>query len=167
MIFSKKTLNELKQQNENTFNKVYNEYYKLLYYIAYSKCKNKCDSEEVVQDTFINMMKKINEFDDYHKFKEWITTICRNLAINKVTRKQKLELVEETDLDLINNYEKNDYLDYLNILDDLEKDIIILKIVHNLKFKDIALILKISQNVATKTYYEALNKLKSNLKDVM
>ena len=44
-------IEKLRNKDEETFEKIYNEYFSLIYYIAYSIVKNHQDSEEVVQDT--------------------------------------------------------------------------------------------------------------------
>ena len=86
---------KLKCKDEETFEKVYNEYYSLIYYIAYSIVKNHEDSEEVVQDTFLNMYNSMNSYIEENKFKQWLMQIARNLSYNKVTRNKEKNTIKD------------------------------------------------------------------------
>ena len=82
-------IEKLKQKDEEAFEIIYNEYSNLIYYIAFSIVKNKEDAEEVVQDTFLNMLKSIETYSGNNKFKQWLMQIARNLSYNKVTRNKE------------------------------------------------------------------------------
>ncbi len=50
------------------------------------------DAEDLVQDTFVRVYLKLNQFDGRGKFTTWLYTIARNLATGRVGRKTPLKL---------------------------------------------------------------------------
>ena len=88
MIVNRKTIKKLKERDEETFELIYEQYYKLIYYIALNVTKDKEMASEIVQDTFMKMLTSIDTYDEGGKFKSWLCTIARNLAINKITRRK-------------------------------------------------------------------------------
>ena len=50
------------------------------------------DAEDLVQDTFVRVYLKLNQFDGRGKFTTWLYTIARNLAAGRFGRKTSLRL---------------------------------------------------------------------------
>ncbi len=50
------------------------------------------DAEDLVQDTFVRVYLKLNQFDGRSKFTTWLYTIARNLAASRFGRKTLLRL---------------------------------------------------------------------------
>ena len=57
---------------------------------AFSILKNINDSEDVMQDVFLNIYKNANFYSSKNKPMAWIITITRNLCLEKLRRKKKL-----------------------------------------------------------------------------
>lgn len=53
------------------------------------------DAEDLVQDTFVRVYLKLNQFDGRGKFTTWLYTIARNLAAGRFGRKTSLRLPEK------------------------------------------------------------------------
>jgi RNA polymerase sigma-70 factor (ECF subfamily) len=157
----------LKQKDEEAFELIYNEYSNLIYYIAYSIVKNKEDAEEVVQDTFLNMLKSIETYNGNNKFKQWLMQIARNLSYNKVTRnKEKYTIRDDKIITTIKAPRENtDLLLTIRGLLDLESShIVILRIVYDFSFKEIAEDCKLTVNKVQGIYYQSLKKLKKEFR---
>ena len=160
-------IEDLKTRDEEAFEIIYNKYSKLIYYIALSITKNKEDAEEVVQDTFLNMFNHINSYTEKDKFKSWLMQIARNLSYNKVTRNKEKNTIK--DEEIVNSAKaKNDDINLLltikGILDYESSNIVILKIVYNFSFKEIASEYNMTVNQVQGLYYQALKKLKKEFR---
>ena len=152
---------------EEMFENIYNEYYKLIYYIIYSIIKNHENTLDILNDTFIKAFNNIDKFNVHNNesnIKSWIVKIAKNEAINFLKKKKKDKLLS-LDLDISNLKDEQISMDkfiieFKDILDDLELEILIYRIIYNMKLKDIADILKMKINDIYYIYQKALNKLK-------
>lgn len=167
MKITKKLISPLKKSDEEAFNKIYNEYHKLLYYIAYSITLNKETAEEVTQDSFIKMMNNINQYQERGKFKQWLTQITRNLAINALTRNKERQTIYDDDyIRSVADSKPNRLTLTLNdLLDEEEAIIVSYKIIFHYRFREIAETLNLSLGTVQSKYYGAIQKLKQYFKE--
>ena len=157
----------VKQKDEEAFELIYNEYSNLIYYIAFSIVKNKEDAEEVVQDTFLNMLKSIETYRGKNKLKQWLMQIARNLSYNKVTRNKEKNTIKDDEIitSVKAPTENIDLLLTIRGLLDLESShIVILRIVYDFSFKEIAEDCKLTVNKVQGIYYQSLKKLKKEFR---
>lgn len=66
---------------ETKFEQVFQQYNQMIFKIAFLYLKNEADALDVVQNTFIKLLKKNNFNDDEH-LKRWLLRVCINLCIN-------------------------------------------------------------------------------------
>lgn len=157
----------VKQKDEEAFELIYNEYSNLIYYIAFSIVKNKEDAVEVVQDTLLNMLKSIETYSGKNKFKQWLMQIARNLSYNKVTRNKEKNTIKDDEIitSVKAPTENIDLLLTIRGLLDLESShIVILRIVYDFSFKEIAEDCKLTVNKVQGIYYQSLKKLKKEFR---
>lgn len=167
MKITKRIITKLKQNDEDAFANIYNEFHRLLYYIAFSITQNKAIAEEVVQDSFIKMMSNINSYEEKGKFKQWLTQITRNLAKNALTRDKERYTIRDDELVKSLAAPNNEYL-FLTVndlLDEKESMIINYKIIFNYRFREIAEELNLSLGTVQSIYYGAISKLKEYFKE--
>lgn len=73
----------LQNDSEEAFNLLYHRYVKLVYYIAFRICKNDADSQDIVQETFLQVKRMIQNLKNPSLFKFWLNQItiskCKNL----------------------------------------------------------------------------------------
>jgi len=164
MIVNRKTIEKLKERDEETFELIYEQYYKLIYYIALNVTKDKEMASEIVQDTFMKMLTSIDTYDEGGKFKPWLCTIARNLAINKITRRKDKNVVYDEDVVFGTKHSESKLMDYiLTIKGTLTPDdanIVILKLVYNYKFREIADEMGWSLGLVQAHYYQAIKTLR-------
>lgn len=72
---------KLKQGDTSVFEVVFNHYKDQLFLFAMTLVKNVPDAEEVVQETFINVIKMIHSLNDESRFHSWIFRICYNQSM--------------------------------------------------------------------------------------
>ena len=83
--------------DERAFAQLVHKYEKTVWGFAYKLCRNQEKAEESFQDTFVNVYRKLDQFDGRSKFSTWLYTIVANNCLMK-HRKRKLEhLLESLD----------------------------------------------------------------------
>ena len=92
----------LQNDSEEAFNLLYQRYVKLVYYIAYRFCKNDADSQDIVQETFLQVKRMIRNINNPALFKFWLNQItvsrCKNLF-----RKNKYVTYDDEHYEVKNN----------------------------------------------------------------
>lgn len=91
---------KLQKRNKETFRILYEHYKVPLYKLVYSMIKDNEKTADIIQDTFIKIIKKIHQLNDVHKLKHWVFRIAVNLTIN-VLNKDKRTSLPGDDLDQI------------------------------------------------------------------
>ena len=78
--------------DEGAFADLMRTYHAFVYTIVIGIVDNSHDTEEVVQDTFLNAYRGLAQLEDTTKFKSWLAEIARNRARNWL-RKQQIDTV--------------------------------------------------------------------------
>ena len=167
MKISSEIIRRLKERDEEAFEIVYDEYENLIYYIAYSITKNRENAEEIVQDTFLRMFNSIRSYDEKGKFKQWLMQIARNLSYNKVTRdKERDNVYDEEALRTVKAAPSTAHiiLTIQGILDEDSANIVILRVIYNFSFKEIAEETNLSIGKVQSMYYSSMKILKKEFK---
>ena len=153
-------------KDEKEFNKLYEKYKSLVYAIVFSMLKNQEDSEEVVQIIFTKIWNMKKENLPTSNETAWLYNVSRNETINYL-RKQKhkiniddLYYINEENKELENIIDAEYYNNILSKLNTKEKEIVSLKILSSLSFKEIAQILNIPIGTVQWKYYKSLHTLK-------
>ena len=151
-----------KEEKENIFEEMYLNIKKTVYKIAYGILKNNEDSEDVMQKVFIKIysldkerLPKDNEFS-------WLYTVTKNESIAFAKKKN-----EYIDIDKIYEIEdKNDGINELieiehfnkiiHKLNELDKQIVSLKILSEFSFEEISRLLNKPTSTIKWRYYKAL-----------
>ncbi len=112
MKISPETLNDaaliakVKNGDERAFTLLVKRYEQTVWGFAFKLCRNQEKAEESYQDTFINVYRKIGQFDSRSKFSTWLYTIVANNCLMK-RRKRKLDSLLES-LDVAPDMESED-----------------------------------------------------------
>jgi len=77
--------------DERAFSKLVRQYEDMVYRFAFNVCRDEEKAGETLQDTFVNVYKKLNQFDGKSKFTTWLYRIVTNNCLMK-RRKRKLDL---------------------------------------------------------------------------
>lgn len=157
---------EIKCGNKVAFEKLYNNYNKLIYSIAYSILKNKQDAEDVVQIVFEKLYLKDKEKLPNRNESSWLYSITKNETINYLKRnKNNIDLdsiynIEDDNNEINKIIDQDNYNRLISKLNNKEKEIISLKIISNLSFEEIGKLLKEPTGTIKWRYYKAVNTLK-------
>ena len=163
---------EIKYGNKIAFEKLYNNYNKLIYSIAYSILKNKQDAEDIVQIVFEKIYLIDKEKLPNKNETSWLYSVTKNETINYLKRnKNNIDLdsiynIEDDNNEINKIINQDSYNRLIGKLNDKEKEIISLKIISNLSFEEIGKLLKEPTGTIKWRYYKAINTLKISLSNL-
>ncbi len=168
----KKTDN--KKHNE-LVEKLYKENYMYFYKVAYSILKNNSDAEDAVNDAFIKTYRYIEKFSEKNCPKPipLIVSIVKSVSFNIKKRQGKLLFSEYSD-EIIDSVAFSGSEDYiideiiskenleilLSVLTEEEKEMLELKVINGLTFKELASKIGLSHDVTRKKYQRMIKKLR-------
>lgn len=157
-----------KEEPEATFQYIYIKYKPLITFVIAQYIKNVSDIEDITQETFISFF---NNVENVHtSIKSYLTMSCKNIALNFLKKNKNISYVDMEEFSLLcenatfDNLANDRFIDLINdmkkVISEEDINIILLHLIADLKFEQIAL--KLGQNVKTiKTrYYRALKKYK-------
>ena len=156
------------KKDDEAFRVIYDNTKKGVFSMIVSIVKNKAATEDLMQDTYIKMIEKINQYKRGRNFYAWLLQIAKNTALDYY-RKYKNEVIYDPQEqsyyhDSLKTDEKTySVLDLVKPLDDLEKQIVLLRAVDQMKFKDIAQIVDKPLGTVLWIYNKAIKSLKSYL----
>ncbi len=79
----------LQEQSEKAFSFLYDNYSGALYGIIHAIIKDKESANDVLQDVFVNIWKKIRSYDPAKgRLFTWMLNVARNAAIDKIRSKE-------------------------------------------------------------------------------
>lgn len=157
---------EIKYGNDIAFEKLYKNYKNLVYKIAYSILKNSYDSDDIVQIVFEKIYSIDKDKLPTRNESSWLYSVTKNETINYLNKKKNhIELEEIYEIEDNNNeinelINKDSYNRLIGKLNENEKEIISLKILSNLSFKEIAKLLNKPTGTIKWIYYKSINTLK-------
>ena len=147
---------------------IYEDYCPLIYSVVREILGNREDSEDVTSDFFIRLWDIADTYRTGKGHRAWLITIARNLAIDYLRKRKRESLTAE-----IPDYlqagessceermcQKLGLEQALMTLKEEERQIVNLKIMGELTFREIASILKKPQGTVAWCYRTAIRKLK-------
>ncbi len=155
----------IKNNDELKFNELYTKYYNLIYSISLSILKNKENSEDVAQAIFTKIYSLPKKQLPTQGEASWLYTVTKNESINylkKLRNDTNIDniyyIAEEGGIDDI--ISKDSYNRIMSKLDEKEKEIVSLKIIAGLSFRQIAKLRNMPIGTVQWKYYKSLNTIK-------
>ena len=152
---------KLSQGNSDCLSIIYNEYNKTIYSVAYQITHDLHDAEDVLQDVMVKITLNAKKYRPNTNPKAWILKITRNIALDKIKRKQKNELT--TDFSYLEENQESQLLlinEALNTLSPKDQLIVKLKIYAGLSHAETATVMNLSLSACKKRYERSIYKLK-------
>ena len=132
-----------------------------IYNLALRILRNKEDAEDILQETFLIVLKKLNTFDERSSFFTWIYRIATNASLMKLRKKKiiyadlpdKPDMEEKVFIDWsqdpslnVQNKEIRDVLEKaIGELSEIYRSVFILRDIEHLSIKETSQILNISE----------------------
>ena len=161
-----------KQGEANALKELHEKYHKLIYSIAFSILKNKEDSEDVVQIVFLKIFQTDKNKLPTANEASWLYSLTKNETLNYL-RKKKLEVnideiyyMSEEDNELNKIIDNDSYNRIITKLDKQAQEIVSLKILSNMSFREISLLLNMPMGTVQWKYYTSLYTLRLLLANI-
>lgn len=154
-------------------NNIYQEYGDFIFKYLLTLTNDFHAAEELTQETFYQAIKSIHNFhsNGKAKFSTWLCSIAKNVWLQEINRENKKQQLVES---LSNESEKfasveDVYIrkeDKLNFfkkarqLNDVKREIVYLRLLGDLSFKEIGIIFGKTENWARVTFYRAKQELR-------
>jgi len=171
------SLKNKKTQN-TSFEILINKYKEPLYWHIRKLVLNHDDADDILQDTFIKVLRGISKFKGNSKLYTWIYRIATNESLNFLKSKSKKfsnnsqEMMEY----LVENLKDDPYFNgdelqlklqlIISNLPEKQKLVFQMKYEQNMKFKDIAEILGKSTGGLKASYHIAVSKIKKEISQI-
>ena len=149
---------------------IYEEYFETVNKYLFCLTHNNDISEELTQETFCKVVKKIDTYNGECKMSVWLCQIAKNLWYDYCKKNKRVVDLEqymlnlkETDVleeKIIENDERIYLYKKMQQLDEKTREVMYLRITGELSFKDIGIILNQTENWARVTFYRGKEKLK-------
>lgn len=138
--------------------------YEALYRMAYTYVHNTEDALDIVQESVYKAMKNAAKVRSEKHIKTWLWRIAMNTAVDFLRKNRKEVCVEEIcEEGVLDRYEDFDTIKALDVLEETEKAVIVLRFFEDRKIHEIAEILNENTNTVKTILYRSLRKLKIEL----
>lgn len=162
---------------------IYEAYIKLIYAVVYNTVHNKEDAEDITSEFFVKLIRVAHSYRKGSPHKTWLVTIARNMSIDFIRKKshefaasgsadaEDKDMLEDMLFDTPESKLEDravlsqDMRAAMETLDAREKEIVDLKIIGGMKFKEIAQILGKPMGTVTWLYNQGIKKLRRCLSD--
>ena len=170
-------IKKAKQGDVSAFEQIYRTYSNACYSLAFRICGDGAMAQDVVQESFLKVMKRINSYRGDGRFSAWLKQIVAHETINRIRSNRRLYLVGEDEL--LKN-ESKDLFDqnWIEACRDLEpllarlsttaRAVLLLHEIEGYSHKEIAAFFGNSESFSKVTLsraYAALRKLVSNQRE--
>jgi len=126
-------------------------------------------AEDAVQESFLRVIRKRDQYIPGSPFSCWFYAIVRNVCVDMVRKQAREKEVLENVATIIEPSKPHTELTKIQKLFDIliltnhERDVLVLRIVHGLGFRDVAAALGISEEAAKKRAQRALKRLRAKV----
>jgi len=143
---------------------IYENTKKGVFSMIISIVNNKAVTEDLMQDTYMKMIQKIHQFKRGRNFYAWLLQIAKNTALDHYRKEKRMTVYDPQENEHIFNKESKDtdqyaVYDMIKTLEEEEKQIVLLRVVSDTKFKDIAASLNKPIGTVLWIYNKAIKKL--------
>jgi RNA polymerase sigma-70 factor (ECF subfamily) len=126
-------------------------------------------AEDAVQESFLRVIRKRRQYIPGSPFSSWFYAIVRNVCADML-RKRTRETKKIKEAATAFGPERScsdvpEIPELLNVLKRRDRDVLVLRIVHGLGFRDVAAALGISEEAAKKRAQRALRRLRARMHD--
>lgn len=159
--------------DREAFRKLYEATDSTVYGLALSIMKNRQDAEDVMHDAYIKIYRGASLYQPSGKPLAWIISIVRNLCLNRIREgnradafddAERINEVEDPGDDIERSTARMVLDTAMEVLDDEEREIVILHALTGYRHREIAEMLGIPQGTVLSKYNRALKKMKNKLK---
>lgn len=157
----------------NWLEQIYEERKQELFRFLYVLLGDKQSAEDALQDTFLKAYLHRSKYIEMQQEKAWLYQIARNTAYDILRKRRREFPIEKEQINdaiekVVHHEDLHEHLIFMEMIADLnevEREIVPLKIIAGLTHREIARVLRMTTGSVQKRYERALNKLKANYEE--
>lgn len=160
---------------------VYREFYSLVYPLVYVIVRDHGAAEDIIQDAFMRAVAKVSQVEQVDKLESWLKTLAKNVSLSflKKWKRQREELGSEdvfinsttswggtelpTEQEVEGKMMKEAITSYMNQLKPEYRNILEMRWLYNLSYKEMADILNTSEGSIRQKLFRAREAIKRKL----
>lgn len=153
---------------KDTLDRLFEKYYNQTKLYTYTLCRNMALAEDIVSDAFYKALATVSE--ESESFKYWLLRVCRNTYYDYLKKTKRLKPLEDDIASSDNIVEKlikqesySALYKAINMLDANYRETIVLFYFEELKIREIALVMELSEENIKVLLFRARGKLKKIL----
>lgn len=153
-----------------SMDEVYRRHSQTVYRYLLSLTRDEALAEELTQETFYQAVKGLSRFDEKCKVSTWLCAIAKNVLLSYRRKHPPTEVLDEAGLVGVSTEDQAlDKLGQLELLRRLQliggemREVMYLRLLGDLSFKEIGEILGRTENWARVSYYRGKEKLRKDL----
>jgi RNA polymerase sigma-70 factor, ECF subfamily len=157
-----------KEKDYRGFDEFYTLTNRKVYYAIISIVKDDEIAADLLQDTYMNFLSKIDQYKPGSNVYAYLSRIGRNLSINYYNKYKKeihsdniFETIESSEK--VNQEAELDILKILSYLNQEQREVVVLHVINNFKFREIADIMDKPLGTILWIYNKAINILKEKV----
>lgn len=167
-------IKQIAKGDKSALSDLYAETRAAVYGFSLSITKNRDDSEDVLQDTYIKVWQNAGNYQAKGTPMAWILSITKNLSLMKLREHGRKQDLAPEDWDaLFHDADPTATIDdrhllevALTILSDEEREVVLLHAISGLKHREIADLLNIALATVLSKYHRGLKKLRNYLESM-
>ena len=148
------------------YKRLTNLYIDMVYRVALNGCKNKYDADDIVQETFLKLLKCKKQFESDEHVRNWLLRVAVNECNsmwNSSWRKKVILTDEQEDKPVFSTPEQSELYELVMQMSPKYRQVIYLYYFEGFSVREVASILKISETAVQTRLQRARNKLKEQL----
>ncbi|MDD6194753.1 MAG: RNA polymerase sigma factor [Lachnospiraceae bacterium] len=141
-------------------------YIDMVYRVALNGCKNKYDADDIVQETFLKLLRCRKQFESDEHARNWLIRVAINECNsmwNSSWRKKVILTDEQEDKPVFSTPEQSELYELVMQMSPKYRQVIYLYYFEGFSAREVASILKISETAVQTRLQRARNKLKEQL----
>ncbi len=143
-------IERLKEGDITALEKIYAVYSEPIYNLGIRMLGTKEEGEDILQDVFIIIFRKIKNYRGQGAFKNWIYQIATNLCLDKIRRRKKIyftqiyeDIIPDENSDIARKIEADKVVqDALSVLPSIYRICLVMKDIQGFSYEEIANSLK-------------------------
>ncbi|KEZ92514.1 RNA polymerase sigma factor [Nonlabens ulvanivorans] len=163
----KELINECKKHNRKAQKEIYDRFSGNLFASCLKYAPNYEEAQDVLQDTFIVIFNKIDQFKDDGSFEGWCRRIAVNTALQRYRKKKVFNLVNEDqikdvqdEVEEIEDIDLNSLLNMVQQLPDRYRMVFSMYVLDGYSHKEIASMMEITEGTSKSNLARARQHLK-------
>jgi RNA polymerase sigma-70 factor, ECF subfamily len=161
---------------------VYQEFYLLVYPMIYFILRDHAGVEDIIQESFLRVVRKAPMLKELDKYESWVKKLTRNVTLNHLRKHKRNREELEAELILVKKeaaptaeylvplekevelkHMREAIVTYINQLSPSYRQIIAMKWIHNLSYKEMANELGVTEGVVRQRLFRAREAIRQKL----